>query len=166
MTLPPTPTPTPTPTPVVAFVAAESTTTVGPLRGAVVAAFVLIGAFFLVVGTIGLLRLPNVYNRMHATSKATTLGAASIFLAGVVYFGPQGAGLVSLVGIVFLFITAPTGAHVISRAAGKMGIDFETGVVWPTGEALGPVTAAEREETTGADPRRGGSEADPDAEDD
>ena len=105
----------------------------GALRAAVVVVFIVIGLFFLTVGTVGLVRLPDVYNRMHATSKATTLGAASIFLAGFAYFGPQGAGLVSLVGIVFLFITAPTGAHMISRAAQRMGVDFVGDVTWPGG---------------------------------
>jgi len=104
---------------------------VGTLRAAAVVALLAVGLFFLVVGTVGLLRLPNVYNRMHATSKATTLGAASVFLAATVYFGPRGAGLVSLVGVVFLFLTAPTGAHVISRAAAKAGVSFQPGVYWP-----------------------------------
>jgi len=93
-----------------------------------------VGSFFLVVGTVGLLRLPDVYNRMHATSKATTLGAASLFLAGLVYFGPEGAGLTSLVGIIFLFLTAPTGAHMISRSAQKMGIEFFGDADWPGDE--------------------------------
>jgi len=101
------------------------------LRVAVLAALLAIGSFFLIIGTVGLLRLPDVYNRMHATSKATTLGAASLFLAGAVYFGPKGPGLVSLVGIVFLFLTAPTGAHVISRAAQKMGVPFHGNADWP-----------------------------------
>ncbi|QSG11472.1 Multisubunit Na+/H+ antiporter, MnhG subunit [Halapricum desulfuricans] len=104
------------------------------LRVAVLAALLAIGSFFLLVGTVGLLRLPDVYNRMHATSKATTLGAASLFLAGAVYFGPEGPGLVSLVGIVFLFLTAPTGAHVISRAAHKMGVPFYGDADWPDPE--------------------------------
>jgi multicomponent Na+:H+ antiporter subunit G len=107
--------------------------TVGPIRGAVVAALVLVGAFFLIVGTVGLVRLPDIYNRMHATSKATTIGAASILLANTAYFGPRGAGLVSLVGIVFLFVTAPTGSHMISRAAQRMGVDFAGDVTWPAG---------------------------------
>ncbi len=117
---------------------------VGTLRAGVVVALVAVGLFFLVVGTVGLLRLPNVYNRMHATSKATTLGAASVFLASTVYFGLRGAGLVSLVGIVFLFLTAPTGAHVISRAAAKAGVSFEPGVYWPAPED-------DADETTAAD---------------
>lgn len=101
------------------------------VRAAVVALLVVIGSFFLVIGTVGLLRLPDVYNRMHATSKATTLGAANIFLAGFVFFGPTAEGLTSLVGIVFLFVTVPTGAHLISRSAQKMGIPFAGGATWP-----------------------------------
>jgi multicomponent Na+:H+ antiporter subunit G len=106
-------------------------TTSGP-EGIAVAALVVVGTFFLTVGTIGLLRLPNVYNRMHATSKPTTLGTAAIFFAGFVQFGPGGAGLTSLVGIVFLFLTVPTGAHMISRAAQKTGVPFLSSVTWPT----------------------------------
>ncbi|WP_416839257.1 monovalent cation/H(+) antiporter subunit G [Haloferax sp. DFSO52] len=105
--------------------------TVGPVRAALVILLTLVGNFFLVVGTIGLLRFPNVYNRMHATSKATTLGAASIALAGTVYYLPAGDGLMSLVTVVFLFLTAPTGAHMISQAAQRMGVPFLNGVQWP-----------------------------------
>ena len=105
----------------------------GPTVGAVVVALVALGAFFLLVGTVGLVRLPDVYNRMHATSKATTIGAASVLLANTAYFGPRDAGLVSLVGIFFLFVTAPTGSHMISRAAQRMGVDFAGDVTWPTG---------------------------------
>lgn len=101
------------------------------LQAVVVTALIVVGSFFLAIGTLGLVRLPDVYNRMHATSKATTLGAASLFLAGTVYYGPRGAGLTSLVGIVFLFATAPTGAHMISRAAQKMGIPFYGHAAWP-----------------------------------
>ncbi|KAB1196714.1 MULTISPECIES: monovalent cation/H(+) antiporter subunit G [Haloferax] len=105
--------------------------TVGPVRAALVILLTLVGSFFLLVGTIGLLRFPNVYNRMHATTKATTLGAASIALAGTVYYLPGGDGLMSLVTVVFLFLTAPTGAHMISQAAQRMGVPFLDGVYWP-----------------------------------
>jgi multicomponent Na+:H+ antiporter subunit G len=107
---------------------------VSHLQAYVVAALVGIGVFFLIVGTVGLLRLPNVYNRMHATSKPTTLGTAAIFLAGFVHFGPGGAGLPSLIGIVFLLLTVPTGAHMISRSAQRIGVPFLGSVVWPTEE--------------------------------
>jgi len=101
------------------------------IRAAVAVVLVAVGCFFLTVGTLGLLRFPNVYNRMHATSKPTTLGTASIFLAGFVRFGPGGAGLTSLVGIAFLFLTVPTGAHMISRSAQRTGVPFLGGVTWP-----------------------------------
>ncbi len=93
--------------------------------------FILLGCFFLSVGTLGLLRLPDVYNRLHATSKSTTLGAASIFFSGFLYYGFQGMGLTSLVGVLFLFLTAPTGSHMISRAAQKMGVEFHGDVTLP-----------------------------------
>lgn len=111
----------------------------------VVGLLVVVGTFFLTVGTVGLLRLPDIYNRMHATSKATTLGAASMFLAGTVVFGPSGRGLTSLVGIAFLFLTAPTGAHMISRSAQKMGIEFHGRAHWiePALEAVRPEWAEE-----------------------
>ena len=105
---------------------------VSPVREWLVVVLIAVGCFFLTVGTIGLLRLPNVYNRMHATSKPTTLGTAAIFLAGFVYFGPGGDGLPSLVGILFLFLTVPTGAHMISRAAQQIGVPFLGGVTWPS----------------------------------
>jgi multicomponent Na+:H+ antiporter subunit G len=104
---------------------------VGTVQAAAVVALITVGGFFLTVGTVGILRLPDVYNRLHANSKATTLGAASIFLAGFVYYGPQGPGLTSLIGILFLFLTAPTGAHMISRAANRLGVDFYGSAEWP-----------------------------------
>lgn len=106
-------------------------TGIGVIRAGIITALILVGLFFLGVGTFGLLRLPDVYNRLHSTSKATTLGAASMFLAGFVYFGPGQDGLTSLVGIVFLFLTAPTGAHLISRAAQRMGVEFWGQAEWP-----------------------------------
>ena len=127
----PTPTPTPTTVSVPLAAAASPPTSFGTPRGVLVLLLIAVGCFFLLVGTIGLLRLPDVYNRMHATSKASTIGASSIFLSGVAYFGPQEAGLTALVGIVFLFLTAPTGAHMISRAAEKMGVPFYGDVEWP-----------------------------------
>lgn len=111
-----------------------STVSVGPFKAALVIVLLVVGGFFLTVGTVGLLRLPNVYNRMHATSKSATLGAASIGLAGWVFYGPGGDGLLTLVTVLFLFLTAPTGAHMISRAAQRMGVAFEPNVSWP-GEA-------------------------------
>jgi multicomponent Na+:H+ antiporter subunit G len=100
------------------------------MQDAVTVFFIAVGTFFLTVGTVGLIRLPNVYNRMHATTKATTLGSASTFLAIFTYY-INGAGLTALVGILFLFMTAPIGAHLIARSSQKMGVEFEDDVSWP-----------------------------------
>jgi len=121
-------------TPSVPLAAASSAPSVGPLKATLVAALVLVGTFFLLVGTVGIIRLPTVYNRMHATSKATTLGAGMIALAGFVFYGPGGDGLMALVTLAFLFVTAPTGAHMISRAAQRMGVPFVAEVQWPAAD--------------------------------
>ena len=141
--------------------AAAEPTQLGPLRAALVVVLIAVGSFFLLVGTIGLLRLPDVYNRMHATSKASTLGASSIFLSAVAYFGPQDAGLTALVGIVFLFLTAPTGAHMISRAAQKMGVPFFGDVEWPAGSASEATTdGGATTDDTASDDRHGSERRD------
>ncbi|MFC4245592.1 monovalent cation/H(+) antiporter subunit G [Natribaculum luteum] len=114
------------------------------IRAAVIAALVVVGTFFLTVGTIGLLRFPNVYNRMHATSKPTTLGTAAIFLAGFVEFGPGSEGLTALVGIAFLFLTVPSGAHMIARSAEQVGVPFLGSVTWP-GESSAAIVDDEPE---------------------
>ena len=136
-----------------------------PIRAGLVAALIVVGCFFLTVGTIGLLRLPNVYNRMHATSKPTTLGTAAVFFAGFVHFGPGWSGLTSLVGIVFLFLTVPTGSHMISRAAQKTGVPFLGGVTWPAPSEGDDATRNERSdrgtgETQTDEPQSGETQTD------
>jgi multicomponent Na+:H+ antiporter subunit G len=88
---------------------------------------------------------------MHATSKATTLGAGVVALAGVVYYGFDpaslgGDGMLALVTVVFLFLTAPTGAHMISRAAQRMGVPFVDTVTWPGTATSRPEEPADAED--------------------
>ena len=78
---------------------------------------VLLGAFFALVAAIGLLRMPDLLMRMHAATKAGTLGAGLLLLAVAVSFGDSGVTVRALAAIVFLFLTAPVAAHVIGRAA-------------------------------------------------
>lgn len=110
------------------------TGTLGSVRTVAATVLVLIGAFFLLVGTVGLLRMPNMYNRMHATTKATTIGVVSMFLAAFVVYGPGGAGLIAVIAIVFLSLTIPTGAHLLLQSALRMGVPFEEDVKWPDEE--------------------------------
>lgn len=78
----------------------------------------LLGSGFVLIGSIGLARLPDVFTRLHAPTKATTLGVGSILLGSIVYFSVrQGLSLHEILVTLFLFLTAPVSAHLISRAA-------------------------------------------------
>ncbi len=84
----------------------------------VVAALLLMGSGFALIGSFGLLRLPDFYMRLHAPTKAVTLGVGSLVVASVVYFGLNGElGLHELLITVFLFMTAPTSASMMAKAA-------------------------------------------------
>lgn len=84
-----------------------------------VSAFVLSGAFFALVGSIGLARLPDFFARLHAPTKATTLGIGSLLIASMLFFSTRGDGLVlhELLITLFLFMTAPVSAHLMAKAA-------------------------------------------------
>ena len=75
------------------------------------------GAFFAVVGGIGMLRLPDVFARMHASGITDTMGAGLILL-GLMFQSGLSLTTVKLVMIgFFLFLTSPTSAHALARAA-------------------------------------------------
>ncbi len=81
-------------------------------------ALLLLGSGFVLIGSIGLARLPDIFTRLHAPTKATTLGVGSILLGSIVYFSVrQGLSLHEVLVTLFLFLTAPVSAHLISRAA-------------------------------------------------
>lgn len=79
------------------------------------------GFFFFLVGVAGLIRLPDVYCRMHATTKCDTLGAGLILFALAVYSlmttGLSSSFMKLIIMIAFVWLTNPTAAHVIARAA-------------------------------------------------
>jgi multicomponent Na+:H+ antiporter subunit G len=110
---------------------------------------ILIGTFFLAVGSIGLLRFPDVLCRMHATTKTTTLGACSIFLAATVTYGNSPIGLKALLALCFLLLTAPVGAHMIARAAyrGRVPLAADRMVADDLREVVEPSAYAAEEES-------------------
>jgi len=82
-----------------------------------------VGLFFTVVAVVGLVRLPDVYTRAHATSKTDTLGTV-LTLAGVAVAVGGGVARVKLLLLAaFLLITNPTATHAITRAAHDLGIE-------------------------------------------
>jgi len=83
----------------------------------------LIGAIFSLLAAIGIIRLPDVYTRMHAASKAGTMGSGLMLIA-VALVAFDGAVIVrALVGILFLLLTAPVSAHLLARAALLSGLE-------------------------------------------
>ena len=91
--------------------------------------FMTLGSALMLIASIGLVRLPDVFTRMQAATKASTLGVVFMALAAATRFGPVNAGLPALLIIVFMFLTAPVGAHVLSRAAYRMHVPLWKGSI-------------------------------------
>ncbi|MGD9761468.1 MAG: monovalent cation/H(+) antiporter subunit G [Candidatus Izemoplasmatales bacterium] len=75
------------------------------------------GLFFFVVGVVGLIRMPDVFTRMHATTKCDTMGAGLIFLGLIIWQGMSFISLNILVILIFVWLTNPTAAHAIAKSA-------------------------------------------------
>ena len=86
------------------------------------AALVLAGGLFGFIAALGMLRLPDMITRMHASTKAGTLGAGLIMVAVAIHFMEVGITLRAAAAILFLLLTAPVAAHVISRAGYRAGV--------------------------------------------
>jgi multicomponent Na+:H+ antiporter subunit G len=91
--------------------------------------FILIGLAFDVFGCLGLVRLPNVYNRLQAATKCVTMGTCSILFGTFLMVGFIAAGIKALLCIIFLLLTAPVAAHAIARGAHRSGVPLWSGSV-------------------------------------
>jgi len=74
------------------------------------------GLFFYFVGVVGLIRMPDVFCRMHATTKCDTMGAGLIFVGLIVWQGATFVSLNILVVLLFIWLTNPTAAHYIAKS--------------------------------------------------
>lgn len=102
-----------------------------------VATLLIVGSLLCLVAGIGMLRLPDTLIRMHAATKAGTLGAGFILAAEAVATGELGTTLRVVAIIVFLLLTAPVAAHLIGRAAYFRGIHlFEKTWIDELGQAM------------------------------
>ncbi|WP_421620949.1 monovalent cation/H(+) antiporter subunit G [Alkalilimnicola ehrlichii] len=94
-----------------------------------VALLLLAGGGFMILAAVGVLRLPDLPTRMHASTKAGALGASLTMLA-VAFYLPEGAIVArALAVIVFILLTAPVAAHVIGRAGYFVGVPLWEGTV-------------------------------------
>jgi multicomponent Na+:H+ antiporter subunit G len=82
----------------------------------------LVGAAFAFLAALGLLRFPDFYTRLHAASKAGTLGVGLILLGAGLSTGDPWTILRTVVGLVFLIFVTPISAHLLARSAVKSGV--------------------------------------------
>lgn len=99
------------------------------LQNVLVGSLMLIGAAFTFVAAIGLLRLPDLYSRMHAASKAGTLGSGVLLLALAIFAHDHSTVTRALAAITFLLLTAPISAHLLAKAAYAVGYRLWEGSV-------------------------------------
>jgi multicomponent Na+:H+ antiporter subunit G len=90
---------------------------------------VVVGLFFTFVSAAGVIRLPDVFSRAHTASQADTLGAGFALAAVALTLGWESTTVKTLLLLVFIFVTNPTAAHAIARAAYEEGIE-----PWTTGD--------------------------------
>ncbi|MDF1761932.1 MAG: Na+/H+ antiporter subunit G [Oleibacter sp.] len=85
----------------------------------VVALLLLIGSGFMLIGSWGLVKLPDFFTRLHAPTKASTLGIGAVLFASLIWFSVRDGGLQihELVISLFLFLTAPVSAYMMGKAA-------------------------------------------------
>ena len=81
------------------------------------AALILLGSFFALVGAVGLVRLPDVYSRSHAASKAGTIGSGLAMLAIAISAPEIYVATRAIAGLLFFLLTAPVAAHLLMNAA-------------------------------------------------
>ncbi|MBN2000425.1 monovalent cation/H+ antiporter subunit G [candidate division KSB1 bacterium] len=84
--------------------------------------FIYLGIGFDFFGVLGLVRLPDVYNRLQAATKCVTFGSAGILFGVFLIQGFNSFGFKALLGIVFIFLASPVAAHAIARAAHRARI--------------------------------------------
>lgn len=82
----------------------------------------LTGSIVIFLGALGLYRMPDLYNRMQTSAKASSLGAALVLLAVGVHFADVGVTARVIATILFIFLTVPVGAHLLARAAHRTGV--------------------------------------------
>jgi multicomponent Na+:H+ antiporter subunit G len=89
-------------------------------------AFLVAGGFFLVVSTVGLLRLPDFFTRAHAVGKSDTLGSLLVLIGLAIHHGWQLETAKLFLIVLFIAVTNPSGVHVMSRAALRAGLEIWT----------------------------------------
>jgi len=99
------------------------------LNDIITAILMLLGSLFMLLSAFGILRMPDVFTRMHAATKVGTVGVSGIAMAVAVHFEEMKVVAPALLIIVFFLATAPIAAHMIGRAAYEFGVELWKGTV-------------------------------------
>lgn len=81
--------------------------------------FLILGALFILIAAIGMLRFGDFFNRLHASTKATSFGVLLLLIGIAIFFSNWIVTLKALLVIVFIYLTAPLGAHSIAKSFGE-----------------------------------------------
>jgi len=95
----------------------------------IVALLIAGGGFFILIAALGVVLLPDLYMRMHAITKASSLALVLFLLAVIIRYPQPGPVLLSLILLLFTVATAPIAAHVIARVACMMKVPMAKGSV-------------------------------------
>jgi multicomponent Na+:H+ antiporter subunit G len=93
------------------------------------AVLLVVGALFMLLAGLGVLRLPDLFMRLQAATKASTLGVGCLLLGGAVHFQDLSVTTRAVLVIGFFCLTAPVGAHMIARAAYAVGVPLWEGTI-------------------------------------
>ncbi len=99
------------------------------MQAAVTGTLVLVGAGLMLIAAIGVVRMPDLFTRMQATTKAATLGAGLVILGTAVHFATFSVTTRAVAAIAFVLLTAPIAAHLLGRAAYFLGVPLWEGSV-------------------------------------
>lgn len=81
------------------------------------ALLILVGTFFMLVAALGVVRFPDLFMRLHSSTKSATLGVGCVMIGAAIHFNDVGLATQALAIVIFLLLTAPVAAHLLGRAA-------------------------------------------------
>jgi multicomponent Na+:H+ antiporter subunit G len=96
---------------------------------AVTGILLVLGSAFVFLSAVGLVRMPDLFSRMQAATKASTLGIGLILLGVAIYFSNLAVTTRAFLVVAFVFMTAPVAAHMIGRAAYFLGVPLWEGTI-------------------------------------
>ncbi len=118
------------------------------MREIIAGILILIGSGFCFVAALGVVRLPDTLTRMHAATKAGTLGAGLLVIGGAVFYQELGFTLRAVTIIALVFLTAPVSAHLVGRAS------YESNAPLSTRTWIDELKVYKERKRSGADPCR------------